>query len=237
MKKISVIASVILAASLNGMAHANIVWTGLYAGVNAGVVFNDAQLKSQHIGFTNPSLTCDSCTNFSREVDGVQLGYLYQFSNLYAVGIEANVAFNMNRNVTFNCNNNINSSVYDRFNFTNSAQTSIRGRVGRVLTWHQYNLLPYFTLGASIANGKLTYQNEGGDYYANKYTKTGALVGAGFEWTFREHWSWRAEYFYANYENTVTMNIPIVYGLLDTNGNGRVHLTSNNIAFALNYWI
>lgn len=234
--------SVILAIGMIGIVHADNdsysllnSWTGFYAGVDSGFIFNNAQLRSQQLGFTYPSETCNTSSNFLTLSPGIQLGYLYQFPNSLVSGIEADVTFNSNQKDTLSCNSNINPNVYDRFIFKNQMESSIKGRVGRALNWNKKTLLPYLTAGASFANVGLTYKNEGGDYYSKNTTHAGWLIGTGIEWAFMQHWSARIEYSYVEYGNVIHMEIPSVYGLLDPNGNGRVDLSSNNIVVALNF--
>ena len=138
---------------------------------------------------------------------------MYQFTNSFVSGIEANATFNTNQKHTLSCNSEFNPDVYDRFTFRNQLQTSIKGRVGRALNWNKNTFLPYLTAGASFANLGLTYKNEGGDYYSNTTTQAGWLIGAGIEWAFMQHWSLRAEYYYVDYGNAINLNIPSVYGL------------------------
>lgn len=230
--------SVMLAIGLVGIAHAHGKnWTGFYVGANTGFAFNDTQLSSQQLGFTSLSETDDLSSNFSTFFPGIQLGYLYKFSHAFVSGVEANVTFNTNQKNTFNGNSVFNSSVYDRFIFKNQLQTSIKGRFGRSKIWHKNRFLPYLTVGASLAEAGLTYENEGGNYYSSTMTDLGWLVGAGMEWAFRRHWSLRAEYYFVDYGKVAKLQIPAVYGLNDPNGNATVNLNSNNIAVAINYWI
>lgn len=238
MKKILMIPkSVIIAMSMVGMAYANNNnWTGFYAGVDASLAFNDAQLTSQQLGFTSPSETCNMNSDFLTFSPGIQLGYMYQFSNAIVSGLEVNTTFNTDPNHTLSCNSEFNPNVYDRFTFRDHMQTSIKGRLGWAQHWNQ-NILPYFTAGASFANVGLTYQNEGGDYYSTSTFKPGWLIGAGVEWAFAKHWSLRTEYNFVDYGKVINLGIPTVYGLNDPNGNGNVNLRSNNIAMSINYWI
>jgi outer membrane immunogenic protein len=238
--------SVVLAMGMAGMAYANndyshhslsTSWTGFYAGLQGGFVFNNAQLRSQQLGFTNPSSSCNNSANFSSFFPGIQLGYMYQFPNNLVSGLEAGATFNTNQKNTSSCNSVFNPDVYDRFLFKNQMQSSIKGRLGRTLNWNKNILLPYFTVGASFANPGLTYKNEGGDYYYKTTTQPGWLIGAGLEWAFMQNWSLRAEYNYVGYGNAIKLNIPSVYSLIDPNGNARVNLYSNNIAVSINYWI
>ena len=239
MKKTSITAKcVMIAMSMVGIAHAdNSNWTGFYAGGEAGFVFNDARLTSQQLGFTSPSETCNKSSDFSTFFPGMQLGYMYQFPNAFVTGIEANATFNTNQKHTFSCNSEFNPDVYDRFEFRNQMQTSLKARVGRALDWNKSTFLPYLTAGTSFAKLGLTYKNEGGDYYSDTTTQLGWLIGAGVEWAFMQHWSLRVEYSFVDYGNAINVKIPTVYGLLDTNGNGHVDLKSNNVVMAINYWI
>jgi outer membrane immunogenic protein len=127
--------------------------------------------------------------------------------------------------------------VYDRFSFRNQLQSAIKGRAGRVLNWYHHHLLPYVTAGVNIAQVELTYKNEGGDEYSKNRAKVGWLIGAGIEWAFKQHWTVRGEYFYANYGNTINLKIPSVYGLEDPNGHANLNLRSNNIVVTINYWL
>ena len=239
MNKFSKIANgVILAMSLLEIAYADTNrWTGFYAGANTGIIFNDAQLRSQHLGFTNPSDTCNTCENFSTFTAGMQFGYLYQFSNQIVSGVEASIGFNANQQRALSCTSHFNANVYDRFSFKNQMQGSLKGRAGRALNWNNNIFLPYLTAGASLIDAGLTYQNEGSDYYSQHNTHTGWLIGAGVEWAFMQNWSLRAEYYYLDDGSVVSLNIPTVYGLFDPNGHAHVNLSSNNIVVAVNYWV
>ena len=227
----------VIAMSMIGTVHAHPSWTGFYVGVNTGVAFNNTQLNSQQLGFTDPSDTCNTSENFSTLSSGVQFGYLYQFANAFVAGIEANTTFNTHQKNSFACHSDINSNVYDGFTFKNQLQTAIKARIGHVLAGNKETFLPYLTAGANFANVELRYQNEGGDDYSNRTTQLGWLIGAGIEWAFMQHWSLRAEYDYVDDGNIINLEIPSVYGLLDPNGHAQVNLKSNNVVMAINYWI
>ncbi len=246
MNKFLVIAKgVIIVMGMVGIAHANNNaldnsvnnWTGFYAGANGGFSFNNAKVKSQQLAFTNPNEACNTTSDYSTFSPGIQLGYLYKFSNAYVTGIEANATVNIDQKDRLGCTSEFNSAVYDRFTFRNQMQTSIKGRVGRDLNWNNNTLLPYLTGGASFARVGLTYKNEGEDYYSNNNTQVGWLLGAGIEWAFQKQWSVRAEYYYLAYGKIISLKIPNLYGLEDPNGKAHINLSSNNVVVALNYWI
>lgn len=246
MNKLLIVAmSVMIAMSLvaiadadNDFIHHPLLndWTGMYAGVNGGVILTHAQLKSHQLGFTNTSATCNTHSNFSTPFTGLQLGYLYHIQNDLVSGIEANVSVNAHQKEVLGCHSDINPNIYDHFIFRNQMQSSIKGRVGRPISWNKNPFLPYLTLGASFANVELAYNNEGGDYYSKRRIQAGWLVGTGLEWSFKPRWSFRAEYDYVGYGH-LNLKIPSVYGLLDADGKGRVNLNSSNMVVALNYWL
>jgi len=247
MNKFSIIkTSVVMILSISGMAYANSddlhhslfnTWTGFYAGVDAKAVFNNAQLKSQQLGFTNPSETCDMSSNFSTFSPGAHVGYLYQSSNAFVYGLEASIAYNMDQQDSLKCTCPFTAYVSDRFTFRNQMQSALKGRVGQSISWNNNTFLPYLTAGVSMTNLGLKYSNEGGDYYSKENTKASWLIGAGLEWAFMQNWSVRAEYYYVNYGNAIKLKIPSIYGLIDQNGKARIALSSTNFALAINYWI
>jgi outer membrane immunogenic protein len=235
----------LIAMGMVGIADANsgashnpfIKWTGLYAGVDAGIVFNQDRLKSQQLGFTSQDEHCNISSDYSTFSPGIQLGYMHQFINDLVAGVEAGISFNTNQKDRLRCLCPYNLNVSDSFSFKNQMQGSIKGRVGRALNWNKIVPLPYFTAGASFANVGLSYKNEGGDYYSRNTSQTGWLIGAGIEWVIGKNWSLRAEYNHVGYGNALNLQIPTVYGLEDPGGKARVTLNSNNFAVAINYWI
>lgn len=241
MKKFFLITkSVVITISMVGIAHAQNSllsdWTGFYVGGNAGVIFNDVDVKSEQLGFTNPDERCDTSGNFASFFPGVQVGYKYQYPNYFVSGIEANVTVNTNQKDTLDCDCSTNGEVYDRFAFKNRMQGSIKGIVGRAMSWNNRMVLPYLTAGVSLADLELAYSNEGGDHYSSSDAQAGFIVGAGIEWAFMKNWTLRAEYSYMYYGNAIDLDIPTVYGLDDPNGGGHADLSTNNLSIAANYW-
>lgn len=235
MSKRRIIESIALILLMNTGACAK-DWTGFYGGANAGLVFRDIDLRSQHISFTYPNDQCNMNAINATFSPGVQLGYMHQFTNEMITGIEAALSFNVNKDKALSCSCPTNANVADRFSFKNSMQTAIKGRAGRLVNWKKTTLLPYVTTGVSFADSALTYTNEGGDYYSQNNTQAGWIFGAGIEWPLRSSGLMRVEYSYVYYGKNVNMNIPIVYGLIDSNGNARVDLNSNKLVVAINYW-
>lgn len=213
-------------------------WTGFYTGVHAAYVVNHIQLHAQQLGLTSPNAHCDRHEYADSFFPGIQLGYMGSLMANFVSSIEANINFNTQAKYKLACRCQFNPQVSDRFNFRNSMQSFIMGRLGRVISWYNNPLLPYFTLGASFVNVALSYHNEGGDHDARNVSQAGWLIGAGIEWAFKPHWSLRTDYYYTDDgHNTITLKLPSVYGLVDPHGHARASLSAQHISLALNYWL
>ena len=208
-------------------------WTGVYGGLNTGVIFNDASINSNNLGLTMPDGTCNTSSNFSSFFSGFQLGYTRQFTSKVVLGLEADYTYAFNKQGRAFCVCDVNEEVSDQFAITNQQQGSLRGRIGYALGEH---LLPFVMVGKNLANVSINYRNEDGDYYSKNTSTLGWLVGAGLEWHVTQAWSIRAEYSYIAYDNALNMKIPIIYGLYDPNGSARVNLHTNTLGVAFNYW-
>jgi opacity protein-like surface antigen len=196
-------------------------------------LFNHVELDAHHAGFVGFTGTCDISTSFSTVAPGLQLGYSHAYSSHLVWGIEGDFNYNLNQQGDLTCPCPINSEVHDSFTFFNREEGSLRGHIGYAID--KYSLLPFLTLGGSLANMKLEYSNEIGDNYSTTDTKVGWLVGAGIEWKVARKWSIRTEYYYTVYQD-LNLDINTIYGLTDPNGGGHASLSSNNVRFVVNYW-
>lgn len=231
----TLLSSITLAQNIKTEIQANSIqneWTGLYGGFNFGGIFNDVDLKSQHLGLIDPTDTCNIDSNFSSFFPGAQLGYLRQIESNFMLGIEGDFTYNVNQIDKVSCNCPFTPGVSDRYSIKNRLQASIRGRLGYSINSH---ILSFISVGGSFADLGMTYSNESGDYYSTNASIPGWLVGAGFEWGFFHTWSIRAEYYYVDYNN-INMSIPNIYGLYDPNGNAYANISSNNVRLVINHW-
>jgi outer membrane immunogenic protein len=137
-------------------------WTGAYGGINIGGVFNDANLKSNNLGFIGLSSTCNMNSNFSSFFSGVQAGYAYQFDSKVVLGVEGDYTYNSSQTGRAKCPCPFTPGVSDGFSFKNRQQGSVRGRIGYALN---HNLLPFLSAGDSFADLGMNYLNEAGDHY------------------------------------------------------------------------
>lgn len=208
-------------------------WNGIYAGFILGGVFNDVNLRANQLGFANPEGQCNSNADFSSVYPGVQLGVSRQFGSRLVLGIMGDYSYNATRQTDVACPCPGDLAVSDRFSIQNKMQGSLLGRIGYALN---NNLLPYLAGGISFADLGMNYSNESNDFYSNNTTQAGWRIGGGLEWGFAPAWSVSAEYHYTGY-NSMNLDIPRVFGLLDPNGNANFNLATNNIQVSLNYWL
>ena len=137
-------------------------WTGFYIGGHVGGAFR---------GDDNNVLGGSSDGTF---MGGVQVGYDYQFSPNWVMGLEANYSFKDTNGI-----------------FANRNLGSVTGRLG--YTWGP--ALLYAKGGYAWADTRFT-NGFGGDGGRDGYT-----VGAGLEYLFTQNWSGKIEYQYYDFGN------------------------------------
>lgn len=232
--------SIILIALLSclGSAHANedvtstpsgkTDWTGFYAGVNLGVIFNASRLQGVNSNFIRPAYREN--INYDSVLPGLQLGYNFQTEKGWIFGVEGDFTY-PDANGQFTYGSHRQPGVFDRFTAKNILQGSLRGRVGKALG----DYFPYLTGGLSVADTGLSYGNELGQSYGQYNTQVGFIVGGGLEYSVMQHLSVRAEYLYANYGNAQTLNTRTVSCITDPAGQVGADLNSSTLRAAINY--
>ena len=205
--------------------------SGLYFGLAPVLLLDQVNMTSNHLGFTMPDETCNASGSFASFAPSVLMGYVHEFAFGGVTGLELDFSYHTNATLNRLCDCPTNPSVSDRLSFFNQMQGSLRARFG----YAYYDLLPFATVGGSIASLGLGYSNEDGDKYAATAAAPGWLVGAGLEW--RSAWglSLRGEYHYVAY-NDVNLLIPTIYGLTDSNGAAHASSSAHNLGLAVNYW-
>jgi outer membrane immunogenic protein len=197
------------------------MWTGFYAGLNAGWSWsNSNQVYTQTFSGVNDAEGASGASALSATgvasapmdgfIGGGQIGYNHQFANNFVLGVEADIQ---------------GSTITGGGTFTGVGQIpgktditigqdhrsvewlgTVRGRVGYLVT---PNLLVYGTGGlayggvtadTSIFNVWTNGQAGGG---ASHYSDTlvGWTAGGGVEWMFAPNWSTKVEYLYYDLGN------------------------------------
>lgn len=168
-------------------------WTGFYGGVNAGYAWDPNYALERPAGTFDIPLFLEPRGGFG----GLQLGYNWQLSRIWLIGIEADFQF---------------ADISDTYNFiypgggASFATLSIRhfatlrGRFAYVMDRNLF----YFTAGAAIANFHADvfadFDANDGFINGNKWI-AGYVVGAGFERAFGNNWSFKFEYLFLDFAN------------------------------------
>lgn len=204
-------------------------WTGFYAGINGGVAGMRGPQSSylDHAINAYVPLTVDPSSSTTSGIVGLHLGYNYQFTNNWLLGVEGDWDWtNAKTNVTHGllcstlfgprpqCGGAI--ALTDNASFETKIDwlASLRGRLG--YTWNQWLL--YITGGVAFADAHYTAQVNctgvaptqcaGGRAQSilTKFsdTRIGAVVGGGVEFKPARNWILGAEYLYYHFDGDST---------------------------------
>ena len=180
-------------------------WTGLYAGLNVGGGWLD---RYDNGNWLFPS----SASNTGGVIGGAQIGYNYQFTPLFVVGVETDFQ-----------GSGVGSSGLGATRSVDWFGT-VRGRAGVSMLNGQ--LLIYGTGGFAYGDLRLNQ----GWLGSQARTGTGWTAGGGLEYAFLPNWSAKVEYLYTN----IGANYgPIYAGPFIVETQQRAHL--NTIRAGLNY--
>lgn len=159
------------------------VWSGFYAGVNAGygwANFDDGVSTTKMNGF----------------LGGLQGGYNWQISS-FVLGAEADIQYSAQKRTD--------TAVIGGVTFTGEAKVpwfaTARGRLGYAFD----SVMIYGTGGAAWSNLKASISALGVTASTDT-TKMGWTAGGGVEWMFMPRWSVKAEYLYID-SGTTTLTV------------------------------
>jgi outer membrane immunogenic protein len=166
-------------------------WTGFYVGLNAGYGWLGSYNRANYVthAWTGwgwaPGYGPVGGNGNGGFVGGGQIGYNYQISPMFVVGLEADFQGSSIGHGGGYWGGGVNRSV-DWFG-------TLRGRVG--VTLFNPQLLVYGTGGFAFGDMRLTNLWGG---YAPRTTATGWTAGGGLEWAFTPNWSAKVEYLFTN---------------------------------------
>ena len=207
----------------------DINWTGFYAGVSLGAIFNKSLVDAQHINFLPPAPYRENL-NETDILPGLHAGYLHQLQSGFVLGGEADFTY-PDSTEHFTRTSTPNGNLFDEFTVKNRLQGSIRSKLGYAIN----RFLPYVTAGVNFADTSLRYKNESNDFYQKNSVQTGWVLGGGLEYALCDRMSLRTEYLYSDYGDPVSLQVPSVAGINDPNGFARGDLVSHSVRVALNY--
>jgi outer membrane immunogenic protein len=164
-------------------------WTGFYLGVQGGGAWGDS------VQFFTGGTT-DRYKISGGEAGGT-VGYNWQFSPHFVVGIEADYAWahitgTGATSLTYNCGTVCATTV--------DSLGTVRGRLGYAFD----NVLLYGTGG--LAFSRINSNLNG---FTAAHDRTGWTAGAGIEYAFNPHWSVKAEYLRVNFDSYVWTNATV----------------------------
>jgi outer membrane immunogenic protein len=240
-------------------------WTGWYAGVNAGASFGRVKTDfnvdpiTTSLG-TIPGFTQSGTTYPSGFIGGGQIGYNWQFSPIWVVGLEADIQGALEKDIA-NLSNSVDLTNFP-FGGTGTAVTNyttkidwfgtVRGRVGYV--WGDGDVLTYVTGG--FAYGKVefdatsTVSGTAGTIgppfsvpfstthvIAQSHVNVGWTVGFGTEGRLAgmPGWTWKVESLYMDLDDGAEPDAPT--NLTNARGGlitGHTHFTDGILRGGLN---
>jgi outer membrane immunogenic protein len=195
------------------------LWTGFYAGLNAGGTFSgDGGVTVTHLDArpdpaASSALSGTANTNFAGFIGGGQVGYNYQISPALVLGLETDIqgvvgnggspSFSSVAGGVINPANvySGNGYVSQSFDYLGTA----RARVGYLFapSWlayatgglaHGWTNLSH-TIFGNVTNGGALVGVSYGNVNTSR-TQFGWTVGGGVEWAFAPNWSAKLEYLY-----------------------------------------
>ncbi len=204
-------------------------WTGFYVGGNGACGWADHTLSN----VTTDEPNTISSQNGSGCFGGGQVGYNYQLSNKWVLGIEADAEW---------------GRISDSGTVTEFGETSpmtysqnlnsfgtLRARVGYAFD----RLLPYVTAGWAWGQSTLTAitTEAGGITSSNTATLNGWAAGAGLEYALNRNWSVKAEYLYLGFgTNAYNVIWDKSFDAADVGfPGGNVNLNVQSIKVGVNY--
>ncbi|TDX63976.1 outer membrane immunogenic protein [Methylosinus sp. sav-2] len=180
------------------------IWTGLYAGLNAGYTWSNSDTVAQTYWDTDAAGLGASAlignfpasinANVSGFIGGGQIGYNSQVSDKFLWGVEADIQGLASSGSAATLTG---ASAYTTLSRGIDYIGTARGRLGYLIT---PTLLAYATGGLAYGQTNLSASYLGAptivasDSYSD--LRIGYAVGGGLEWLFAPRWSAKVEYLY-----------------------------------------
>jgi outer membrane immunogenic protein len=154
-------------------------WTGLYIGLQAGIIGDNLDLD-----FNGGSTTLD---DFGA-IGGAHIGYDYQFGNGFLIGAETDInATSLKNRVDFTGGNGVNNAEIAKLDYTGS----VTGKIGYAVD----NLLMYGKGGFAYAHV------DDADIAFDSDFATGYTLGGGIALGLTQSISLRTEYNFSRYDD------------------------------------
>lgn len=161
------------------------IWTGLYAGISAGYGWGTSALDYDRAGHGHAS------TDPSGALAALTLGYNYQAGSGFVLGAEADLGI-MDLSAS-------DKAVFDGHTYKSQFGPwwgTVRGRAGYAFD----KTLVYGTAGAAFMGvDEIAIGNTPGETAINRDTRSGWVVGGGFEHAFASNATFKVEYLHMDF--------------------------------------
>ena len=216
-------------------------WTGFYIGAFGGYKFGSVDLDLNLGGDWNfrpeDRNVVEAHAPGNLDASGAEagglIGYNYQFTNRWVVGLEAAGGYLWLRDS--NESGIFHTAATGDFNVKTSFKTHYLVTVGPRIGYAFCKWMPYVTGGVAVGDldlfqriRSLTYFFEEGG--SKTETNVGWMVGGGLEYAITAHWSARAQYQYIDLGD-----IDFNHRESDFTGNSEASLREHNASFAIIY--
>ncbi len=219
-------------------------WTGLYIGAHGGcgsidhkpavgVVDGDAPDPGTSFGFSDNSRG-GGCFG------GGQIGFNWQFSGPWVLGVEADIAGGSLRSSGTHNEFEAGGVTEPLATYTSELQSfgTVRARLGWSWTWGSTPVMPYITGGWAWGRNRLAVTNVDAGVpsaFSDTQTHNGWTVGAGAEIAFTPNWSVKGEYLYLDLGRKSYNVITFDDVLANPSSAFSLHPTVHTVKVGLNY--
>jgi outer membrane immunogenic protein len=187
-------------------------WTGFYVGIHGG--YGWSKFTETTGGLTGGSADADGW------LGGFQLGYNYQFGR-FVLGVEGEYSF---------ADVKISEALFaGSITLKNDFFASVAARFGYAFD----RSLLYGKIGAAWTRDKWDANDGTGGTATGDFSRTGWLLGAGYEYAFWNNFTGKIEYNYLMFDS-ITENLATT-GTLSTTGPADVKLHTHILKVGLNY--
>jgi outer membrane immunogenic protein len=193
-------------------------WTGLYAGLNAGVGLSQTNASTPESDlFGSVDIAGAGFTG------GVQVGYNWQFNPTWVVGLEGDIG-RLGINRLFQ-----NWDDFERFGIKTNWYGTMRARLG----YSTGPALLYFTGGAAFVNVRNDFNRVDANVQSSKSeTPPGWTLGGGIESVLVKNWTAKTEYLYIDAGGQNVFGLSVLIDTGNVHFNNRFHI----FRFGLNYY-
>ena len=201
-----------------------ITWTGFYAGLNLGGGWQERNNHNVWWG----GLWNNNNNGGAGVVGGGQVGYNYQISPMFVVGVEADF-----QGTTMGSNNNNNNNFPFLTPFFGNGGGAARIDWYGTVTGRAGITLSSFPTLLIYGKGGFAYGDVRQAWW--RTTQTGWTAGGGLEWMFLPNWSAKVEYGYHELSGNNNNGFNFGFNVNNVNNRTRFHVIRAGVNYHFNW--